>query len=167
MTRRAWTVVVAVGLASVAVLVGGGRQAAGDPVTETNETVSSTRPLIAGPGRVEPVSEEIDVAPELSGKLIDVAVDEGDAVRAGDVIARLEAEEFDARLRAAEARVAVAEAERLRLANGARPGRTPGGAGGRRAGGRRAGARGHGAGAEPAPVRRRRDPARAAGPRGS
>jgi HlyD family secretion protein len=77
--------------------------------------------VIAGPGRVEPVSEEIEVAPELSGKLAEVLVDEGDVVAAGQVLARLEADDYHARETAAEARLAVAEAERLRLTNGARP----------------------------------------------
>lgn len=86
-------------------------------------TASPTAPLappIAGPGRVEPISEEIELAPELSGTLVAVLVEEGDVVRAGQVIARLESADHEARLAAAQARLAVAEAERLRLQNGAR-----------------------------------------------
>jgi ABC exporter DevB family membrane fusion protein len=76
---------------------------------------------IAGPGRVEAGSEEIDVAPERSGTLAEVLVEEGDTVRAGQPIARLVHRDDEARLEAARARLAVAEAERERLVNGARP----------------------------------------------
>lgn len=77
--------------------------------------------LIAAPGRVEPISEEVDVAADLQGRLTDVLVDEGAQVTRGQVVARLEHADYDARLQLAQARLAVAEAERLRLVNGARP----------------------------------------------
>lgn len=76
--------------------------------------------LVAGPGRVEAASEAIALAPEVSGKLAAVLVDEGDTIEAGQVLARLEDQDYRARVEAAQARVAVAEAERLRLMNGAR-----------------------------------------------
>lgn len=81
----------------------------------------SGRGPIAGPGRVEPLSEEVDISSELSGKLSAVLVDEGATVAAGDVIARLERREYEARVASTAARLAVARAERLRLVNGARP----------------------------------------------
>ena len=77
--------------------------------------------LIAGPGRVEPVSEEIEVAAEISGTLREVLVDEGDSVSKGQVLAMLEQRDYQARLSAARARLMVSEAERDRLINGARP----------------------------------------------
>lgn len=84
----------------------------------------ATRPVdapIAGPGRIEAASEEVDVAPERSGTLAEVLVEEGDTVHAGQVIARLVHRDDEARVEAARARLAVAEAARLRLVNGARP----------------------------------------------
>ena len=48
-------------------------------------------------------------------------VDEGDVVAAGQVMARLESQDIEARVAAADARLKVADAERLRLTNGARP----------------------------------------------
>ncbi|MDH4066951.1 MAG: HlyD family efflux transporter periplasmic adaptor subunit [Acidobacteriota bacterium] len=124
MTRTRWTMagVAAVGVASVVMLARAGSAAPDPPRPEAQHAgARATGGIIAGPGRVEPVSEEVDVAFELSGKLALVEVEEGDRVRTGDVLARLESEEYEARLRAAEARLAVAEAERLRLTNGARP----------------------------------------------
>src|SRR5215831_12625425 len=58
---------------------------------------------IAAPGRVEPVSEEILVSPELSGRLARVLVDEGALVRRGDTLALIENSEYRARVASAEA----------------------------------------------------------------
>jgi len=81
--------------------------------------VASDRPVVA-PGRVEPVSEEVLVSAEIDGKLAAVRVEEGDAVRKGQVIASLMNGDFAARVRLAEAAVAERQAELARLRNGAR-----------------------------------------------
>lgn len=75
---------------------------------------------IAAPGRVEPISEELEIAAEVSGRIAALLVEEGDGVEAGAVIARLESAEYEARLASARAALAVAQAEELRLVNGAR-----------------------------------------------
>ena len=91
------------------------------PSTPAGQAVLSNAPaLVAAPGRVEPISEEIDVAAELPGRVREMLVDEGDRVQAGQVIARLEASEYEARVSSARASLAVAEAEYQRLLNGAR-----------------------------------------------
>jgi HlyD family secretion protein len=76
---------------------------------------------VTAPGRVEPISDEIDVAAELSGRLAAVLVDEGEEIAAGQEIARLVRDDHQARLDAARARLGIAEAEHDRLINGARP----------------------------------------------
>lgn len=83
---------------------------------------STTSPgnVIAAPGRVEPASEEIEVGIELSGRLREVSIEEGDRVTRGQIIARLQSDDFAARLASAEARLALARAELERLVNGAR-----------------------------------------------
>jgi len=82
---------------------------------------SSTREgLIAAPGRVEAVSEEIRVSSELSGRLKNVSVEEGDRVHKGQVLAQIENEDYIARVSAAEAAFAQRQAEKLRIVNGAR-----------------------------------------------
>ena len=111
---------VVVGLGSLLVM----RSAAtttGQPLPGAVVAAPAEGSVIAGPGRVEAASEEIEVAAELSGKLAAVLVDEGDRVDAGQVIARLEQRDFAARVASAEAQLAVAIAERTRLVNGARP----------------------------------------------
>jgi multidrug resistance efflux pump len=82
----------------------------------------STAPdgLIAAPGRVEAVSEEIRVSSELSGRLHSVPVEEGDRVHKGQVLAQIENADYLARVSAAEATLAQRQAELLRTVNGAR-----------------------------------------------
>ena len=75
---------------------------------------------IAGPGRVEPASEEIVVGGEIPGRLRAVRVQEGDRIVAGQVLAEIEPAEYRARLDAARATLAIARAEEARLVNGAR-----------------------------------------------
>jgi ABC exporter DevB family membrane fusion protein len=76
---------------------------------------------IAAPGRVEPVSEEILVSPEITGRLAQVFVDEGAHVRNGDTLALLENSEYRARVSSALAALQERQAELDRLINGARP----------------------------------------------
>src|SRR5229473_1955173 len=81
---------------------------------------SASSTLIAAPGRVEAVSEEIRVSSELSGRLRAVRVEEGDRVQRGQVLAEIENDDYRARVAAAEAELAQREAELRRTVNGAR-----------------------------------------------
>jgi HlyD family secretion protein len=76
--------------------------------------------VIAAPGRVEAVSEEVRVSSELSGRLKRVNVEEGDRVKRGDVLAELENADYRARVASAEATVALRESELRRIVNGSR-----------------------------------------------
>ena len=76
--------------------------------------------LVAGPGRVEPVSEDIKIGSELSGKLRSVNVEEGDHVRKGQVLAVLENDDYRAEVLAAEAAVRAKQATLEKVLNGAR-----------------------------------------------
>ncbi len=76
--------------------------------------------LIAAPGRVEAISEEVRVSSELSGRLKSVNVEEGDRVKRGRVLAELENADYRARVASAEAELAQREAELRRTMNGSR-----------------------------------------------
>jgi len=76
--------------------------------------------LIAGPGRVEPVSEDIKLGSELSGKLKSVKVEEGDVIQRGQVLAVLENDDYRAQVGSAEAQVRAREATLEKVLNGAR-----------------------------------------------
>ena len=67
-------------------------------------------------GRIE--ATQVDVAAKYAGRLATVAVNEGDEVTAGQVVARISSPEYEAQLRGARAQVlkakqALAEAEAL------------------------------------------------------
>jgi HlyD family secretion protein len=93
----------------------------GHEVSAAEPAASNLNPtLIAAPGRVEAVSEEIRVSSELSGRLKMVHVEEGDRVKQGQVLAEIENDDYRARVAAAEAELAQREAELRRTVNGAR-----------------------------------------------
>jgi len=58
-------------------------------------------------GRIE--ATEIDIAPKYAGRLESVDVNEGDEVKAGQVVARISSPEYEAQLRNAQANVLVAK----------------------------------------------------------
>jgi HlyD family secretion protein len=86
--------------------------------TETPRRETAT--LIAGPGRVEPSSEDIKIGSELSGRLQSVNVEEGDAVRRGQVLAVLENADYRAGVDSAEAILRAKGAVLRKVLNGAR-----------------------------------------------
>lgn len=74
------------------------------------------RPVLNG--RVE--AYLTDLGPRVGGRLVEVKVAEGQRVKAGDLLARVAAEELDAAVLRDLAAVESAEARRLELANGTR-----------------------------------------------
>jgi HlyD family secretion protein len=76
--------------------------------------------LIAGPGRVEPYSEDIKIGSELSGRLKSVLVEEGDAIHRRQVLAELENADYLAEVESAKASVVAKEAALRKVINGAR-----------------------------------------------
>src|SRR5215831_9447819 len=76
--------------------------------------------LIAGPGRVEPYSEDIKIGSELSGRLKSVFVEEGDAIHRGQVLAELENDDYRAQVESARASIVAKEAVLRKVINGAR-----------------------------------------------
>jgi HlyD family secretion protein len=76
--------------------------------------------VVAGPGRVEALSEEVRVSAQVGGRLQAVLVDETDAVKAGQVLAVIENAEYRARVKSAEASLQLRQAEARRVHNGAR-----------------------------------------------
>lgn len=99
------------------------------------EQKTSAENYVVAPGIVEAISEEIEVGAEISGKLKQVLVEEGDEILKGQTIAVLENSDFEAQITAAksqietlrrqretaEARILQAKTERVRIFNGSRP----------------------------------------------
>jgi ABC exporter DevB family membrane fusion protein len=103
-------------LLNLVVLLGRGKSANAPPAA-----ASITQPaLAAGPGRVEPISEEISIGAQVSGRLQAVLIEEGDRVERDQVLAILENGDYLARVWSAEAELHLKEAELRRVTNGAR-----------------------------------------------
>ena len=124
-TRRLLTILGAAAAAALFALLtprptATARSAGDPPAAAAPATAGRDATLIVGPGRVEPISEEIAVSGEVPGRLRTVLVDEGDRVVRGQVIAEVEPAEYRARAAAARAALGIARAEETRLINGAR-----------------------------------------------
>lgn len=79
----------------------------------------SDTPIFA-PGRVEGATLEIELRPEATGAVVELNVEEGQQVKSGAVLLRLNAEQYASELLLAEADLARAEAEKRLLVQGAR-----------------------------------------------
>lgn len=80
-----------------------------------------TKSVVAGPGLVEPDSEDVKVGSELAGKLKEVLAEEGDHVTKGQVLAVLVNDDFRAQVEGSRAQVAQAQAAYDKVLNGSRP----------------------------------------------
>jgi multidrug resistance efflux pump len=79
-----------------------------------------TKSIVAGPGLVEPDSENVQVGSELAGKLRQVLAEEGDVVKKGQVLATLVNDDYHAQVESSRAQVHQAEAAYERILNGSR-----------------------------------------------
>ena len=113
----------AVGLGAfllTASLVVASRRAHESAVAAASATANHGPLLIAGPGRVEPYSEDIKIGSELSGRLKVVIAEEGDVIRRGQVLAELENADYRAQVESARANVVAKQAALRKVINGAR-----------------------------------------------
>jgi multidrug resistance efflux pump len=90
------------------------------PNAASAETPSARPSTLVAPGRIEPARDTVKLSFETSGRIIEILVDEGDTVTAGQVLARLDDRLARARVAAAEAGVAQAKARYLLARRGPR-----------------------------------------------
>ncbi len=76
---------------------------------------------IVAPGQVEPVHDPVKLGFEAAGRIAEIVVAEGEAVRAGQVLARLDDRFAKSRVASAEANLAQARAREKLARHGARP----------------------------------------------
>ncbi|MHB8973171.1 MAG: HlyD family secretion protein [Pirellulaceae bacterium] len=81
----------------------------------------SSPATIFAAGRIEGASEEIRLRPQLDGRIVRVAVTEGQLVRPGELLLQLDDAQYRYAVASAEAEVRQYEAELARLVNGASP----------------------------------------------
>jgi HlyD family secretion protein len=114
--------VLAMGIAVVAIgalaLRSDSRSKKAAPDTADQPMVNKT--MVAGPGLIEPDSEDVQVGSELAGKLKEVLAEEGDHVKKGQVLAVLVNDDYRAQVEASRAQVHQAEAAYEKVLNGSR-----------------------------------------------
>jgi HlyD family secretion protein len=84
----------------------------GGPATSVRAEAVSVRPLVAtvtATGHLE-AKRSVDISADVSGRIVELAVEEGDSVRRGDLILRIDQQRFLAASRRAEASLAEARA---------------------------------------------------------
>lgn len=116
--RMPWIVGLGVFLLTATLVVASRR--AHESTNASAAQAHNTPLMIAGPGRVEPASEDIKIGSELSGRLKGVYVEEGDAIHRGQVLAELENADYRAQVESARANVIAKEATLRKVINGAR-----------------------------------------------
>jgi len=90
------------------------------PGAASAEAPAIVRPTLIAPGRVEPLRDAVKLGFEVPGRIIEILVDEGDNVTAGQVLARLDDRLAKARIAASEAALAQAKARHLLARRGPR-----------------------------------------------
>lgn len=111
-------VVIALGIAGVVV--------GGLMIAERSQNLPKRPPARRGPatiyaaGRIEGASEEIRLRPQIDGRIMSVAVVEGQVVEAGDLLLQLDDAQYRHEVAAAEAELRQYRAELTRLENGVR-----------------------------------------------
>jgi HlyD family secretion protein len=116
--KMTWVVALVAAVITVSVLtvtLRGDRKAVAPAVEKAIEKTT-----VAGPGRVEPDSEEVKVGSELAGKLREVLVEEGAQVKKKQVLAVLVNDEYRAAMENSEALVRQKEAAWRKVMNGSR-----------------------------------------------
>ncbi|NUQ71609.1 MAG: biotin/lipoyl-binding protein, partial [Chthonomonadales bacterium] len=74
--------------------------------------------IVRGSGSIE--TADVYIAPKIGGRVIELRVQEGDRVTAGQLVARLDTSELDAQVGQAEAALRIAEARLDAALNGPR-----------------------------------------------
>ena len=90
------------------------------PSVTAQQNAGSPPPVLAAPGRVEGQSEVVEVGAAVDGVLAEVLVKEGQAVKAGELIARIACDDLEAEIGAAKAAEQSARQAKVRLVRGSR-----------------------------------------------
>jgi HlyD family secretion protein len=120
--RYVWAALVVLGVASVVLVLVSQRQAGVAPQAAAASTEPAPAPptRVVAAGRVESAGETFEISSEVDGRLARVYVDEGDLVRAGQVVAAVANADYRARVELAKSEIAHRRAQLERLRNGSR-----------------------------------------------
>lgn len=89
--------------------------ARGDRATEVRQEAVQQRSLVStvtASGRIAPKSA-VDISADITGRIVQIPVNEGDRVRTGDLLVRIDASQYESAVARAEALLSSAEASAL------------------------------------------------------
>jgi len=122
LSRNQFLIASGIVLAAVAALVvhssGNAKAASAKSAAADQQVIAKS--MVAGPGLIEPDSENVQVGSELAGKLKEVLAEEGDHIKKGQVLAILVNDDYRAQVDASRAQVRQAEAAYEKVLNGSR-----------------------------------------------
>jgi HlyD family secretion protein len=99
-----WIAVIAIALFALRFGIGRKAKSAGDPITVRLETVQpgQLQEYVSAPGQIEPKTK-VDIIARVSASIQELPFKEGDRVKAGDIVVRLDSKEYESRLKNTEA----------------------------------------------------------------
>ncbi|TFI55267.1 biotin/lipoyl-binding protein [Mastigocladus laminosus UU774] len=103
------------GTAAVAYLVVQGKTPKANITSKTVEVESKDLAVVIKANGIVQAVRKINLSPKESGKIAKLYVDEGDKVKQGQLIARMDSEQFQAQVNQYKASLAKAEADLARL----------------------------------------------------
>ena len=118
LTRRSATLLLAA-VAGVVLVANWSARPSRGPL-EASAAAPAGRAEVAGPGRLEPASGEVDLAADGPGVLASIPVKEGDRVSKGQILAELVNQDALSLVAQADATLRMQEARRAKLKKGAR-----------------------------------------------
>ncbi|MDD5283004.1 MAG: efflux RND transporter periplasmic adaptor subunit [Bacteroidales bacterium] len=112
-----WIIISAVVLIVILIIAGRSRSGKGLSVTVENPIVKNITEIIPANGKIQPVTE-VKISPDVSGEIITLNVEEGDPVKAGQVLLQIKQDQYlsardrmKAALNQAKAQLAQQEAQ--------------------------------------------------------
>ncbi len=112
-----WIIISAVVLIVILIIAGRSRSGKGLSVTVENPIVKNITEIIPANGKIQPVTE-VKISPDVSGEIITLNVEEGDQVKAGQVLLQIKQDQYisardrmKAALNQAKAQLAQQEAQ--------------------------------------------------------
>ncbi len=89
----------------------------GEPVETEKVTLRDIREIVSASGKIFP-EREVKISSDVSGEIVELYVEEGDSVKAGQVLARIDPEAYASAVESASAGVNVSKSELARSRSG-------------------------------------------------
>lgn len=112
-----WSLAGLLGLLIVFAAVKARKKPKGEPVETEKVTLRDIREIVSASGKIFP-EKEVKISSDVSGEIVELYVEEGDSVKAGQVLARIDPEAYASAVESASAGVNVSRSELARSQSG-------------------------------------------------